>query len=457
MVTCPSWGYFRRHGLGSAKLRGMNVLPQAPRSVLGFLLLVYAPACLEEPNEGPPALQHDESLDFLERIAEESPPEDEYEFIGYVSIEGEEEWIHDEPPQGTVQEVLAAAGFDTANPFHDVEVPQELKGLDAGRGILVSADGRLFLERTSAFAARLKKASQMPDEGVSLSPSSGTALGPVHANSTLGSVLDPLNDGIHGSDQRAPVTSASYPTRATGVLALSRTGSGNHWAGPVPWIRRGSATMVGPRAVLTNAHVMLNGNSNPRVTGFGPAARGFSWSSDPDPGPGRANSKFPYGIRRTSWYYWPSGFDGGVKYDYAIAILEDFNWSPGHIRIGYQGTSWLDFKNGWTARGYPGGSCANSFDGDGACGGYMYSILGQTRGAYTNYVEHWLDTKPGQSGSGMYITNGNDRVLYLINTGECSGARDCGYAKRLRSGSYSTICSWVNSFPSSHFPPPDCD
>ena len=325
----------------------------------------------------------------------------------------------------------------------------------------MSADGRVFVERLDAFAARLRHIATMPEDGMSGPSDEGwTPPGMEAHRSAFLNPLDPAAGGIHGSDQRSPVTTSSYPDRAVGVAILAPRGGGSVWSGPTLWDGRGSGGMIGPRAVMTAAHI-ISDNNNVFVTAAAPAKRGDSWDGVPNnTGPGMnyaSSAEFPYGARRAVWYYWNTGYDGHPRYDYGALILQDLAWSPGWIRAGYQTNSWLNFRDGWYMFGYPGGNCANSYDGDGTCGGYMHWIRGETRDVYTNHALHWLDTKPGQSGALLYILKNNDRVAYLINHGECTGLRDCGVAKRLRSGSYNSICSIVNANPSSYFPQSDCD
>ncbi len=403
-----------------------------------------------------------EGEDALRQLARETPPVDQYEFIGYARLDGEPLWVHDEEPEGTVGEVLAAAGIKLGDALQGVELPPGLEETDAARGILVSADGRVFVERLDAFEARLRHIATMPEEGMSGPGHEGwTPPGMETHRSALWNPSDPVAGGIHGADQRTPVTSTSYPERAVGVAIVKpEANSGSVWSGPKRWVGRGSGGMIGPRAVMTAAHV-ISSNNNVVVTAAAPGKRGRSWGiNDDDLGPGpnyNSSSQFPYGARRVVWYFWNTGYDGHPRYDYGALILQDLAWSPGWIRAGHQSTSWLDYRNGWYMFGYPGDSCANSFDGDGTCGGYMYRIKGETRDVHLNYAIHWLDTQPGQSGALLYYLKNNDRVAYLINHGSCVGVRDCGVAKKLRSGSYNSICSIVNSYPSSYFPQSDCD
>ena len=413
---------------------------------------LLAGACADEPSAVERSAELSESERILREIATEVPSADIYEFIGYVELDGEDVWIHAEPPEGNVRQVLERHGVDVSDPNQGVDIPRELQDTDAGRGVLVSADGRLFLEREEAFLARLREIADMPEAGAFGSTEEGRN---DDSQSERRGLYTPkeTRSGIHGADQRQPVVSSGYPYRAVGQQVLRKTGGGSIWT-PGGWSRSGSSGSIGPRAVLTAAHVIANAAGDLKVSSVAPAARGFSWSNSADPGPTGNNTKFPHGIRRVSWYAWPLGaFDGGMRYDYAVLTLYDQARSPGWIRFGYQGTSWLNFKNGWNMYAYPGAShsCANAYDADGDCGGYMYQGYGESRGAYRYYVEHWLDVQPGHSGAPMYISKNGDRVTYMVHVMECENPRDCGAAKRLRAGSTNSICGWVEAWPSQYF------
>lgn len=422
---------------------------------------MYGCAVDERQGEGE-AGEYREAADaesVLREIARESPPVEQFEFVGYVKLEGEDTWIHDTPPQGNVRDVLEAHGIDVEDPDQGVDMPKELRETDAGRGLMLSADGRLFLEREDAFLTRVRALASMPEAATYGSLEEGTAGEDDVAPRSAFFAPQESRSGIHGSDQRTPVTSSGYPYRAVGQQVFRKTGGGSVWTTSVNWGRSGSSGSIGPRAVLTAAHVIANTQGDITVSAVGPAARGYSWNGDADPGPWTSNSKFPHGVRRVTWYAWPLGsFDGGMRYDYAVLTLADEARSPGWVRFGYQGTSWLNFKQGWNHYAYPGPTrdCANAVDSDGDCGGYMYHIFGETRGAYTYYVEHWLDNQPGHSGAPIYISKNGDRVIYLVHVKSCDDPRDCGAGKRLRSGSVSTICNWVEAWPSSFFSNVSC-
>jgi V8-like Glu-specific endopeptidase len=380
-------------------------------------------------------------LRLLEETSRIEPPEDRFEFLGYLKPANSDVWIHpDVEPAESLQDLLRE---------RLLEFPRQDD--DAARGILVSADGRVFVERESVYGLRLRALTSMPPEGQS--STRGTDYvgdGEVDPDPEDGEGRDveaEPKDTIFGSDGRSLRTTSSYPWRAVGVSIL-RSSGGN-------WSRgAGSAAMIGPRAALTAAHVISPNGSSFNVLGVAPAARGYSWCS----GSGSNNAstcKFPFGLRTVQWYYWPGQWEGGgAKYDYGVLILQDQNWSPGWIRFGYQSTSWLDWRNMNTA-GYPapGKSCSASPDSDGECGGYMYRQYENTRSVYTNVAYHKFDVQEGQSGAPIYNKSGSDRVVYLIHRGSNGTS---AWAKRLRSGSFSTVCSWVKNWPSSFFSNVNC-
>ena len=210
--------------------------------------------------------------------------------------------------------------------------------------------------------------------------------------------------------------------------------------------------MVGHRSVLTAAHcISSNGSSVTKAMRVAPAGRGIDY----------AGNRSPFGNRYVEWYTWPNGWNGNnsnVRYDYAILRLTDINWSPGYVRFGHQTTTWLDYKNYNTA-GYPAEShsCADSpLDSGshaGKCAGYMYRQYAAVTAVGASGMWHQHDISPGQSGSPLYILNGNDRVIYGVVHG---GTQWDNLAHRIRSGSYGLICSAVNAAPSSYFSNPSC-
>ena len=63
-----------------------------------------------------------EGEDALRQLARETPPVDQYQFIGYARLEGEPLWIHDQAPEGTVGEVLSAAGIELGDALQGTSI-----------------------------------------------------------------------------------------------------------------------------------------------------------------------------------------------------------------------------------------------------------------------------------------------------------------------------------------------
>jgi V8-like Glu-specific endopeptidase len=420
---------------------------------------------------------------FLHETALQNPPASDFEFIGYVAPDdGTDIWIHDAPPSPSIQTLLAKHGVDQA-------VASDKNGVadDVARGVLVSADGRVFVEREEVVETRRQQLAFMPpakrsgpnypedgdsdedNEGVEpeltpsewpgeakpstrLIPDSGASS--QHGPHSLADLPRVLGDKIWGNDDRKLVTSSATPWRQVGVQGW-RLNNGS-------WVRSGgSLEMIGPRAALTVAHVITKSGSTITIQGIAPAARGISWSGDPVPPEGQSNSKFPFGVRRLQWVYFPSqwpGSGGDIAWDYGVVIMNDINWSPGWIWFGYKpcsGTNGLDWRNHNMA-GYPGSSkeCLDSPNSNGTCGGYMYRQYERTRSCSVNTLWHEFDVQEGQSGAPVYQyhSSSGSRTVYAMH----KSSSDYSRAKRIREGSFSTICSWMHNWPSSYWANPSC-
>jgi len=429
-----------------------------------------------------PSSDSDAELTFVRETAAIVPDPGTYEFVGYVQPRVGIPWIHEDAPEESVAKLLSKHGTYRSDARDDEEAS------DSGRGLLLSADGRLFIERDSLFRARLEaeggegdhgrthyavrdedraaesefhdapcRDPERPDEVVDLHLANGAravpAVGPTHE--VLVSDDRPTADTFHGGDGRSLVTSSAYPWSAVGVALLRRTSPAGQSS--ASYSRSTSGTMIGPRHVLTAAHVFTDGNGVDNVLGAAPAARGYNYANDQSPYTECGfTPKFPFGIRRVQWYYWPAQWDdSGLKFDYAVLILRDnCPVLPGYIGWGYQTAHWLNYRY-MNMAGYPAAwkKCEASPEGNGDCDGYMYYQYEQTTAVYTNYAYSRFDVQEGQSGAGIYDRSGSDRHVYIIHKGS-SGPYT--YGKRLRSGSFSTICSWVDNWTSQYGPNPNC-
>lgn len=414
-----------------------------------------------ESGNGPPPT-HSSDEDVLRETSMESPPADSYDFVGYVRMPGLP-FIHDVVPHENVGDLLRDYGVELGDPdqgLRDPPIPAEEH--DVGRSLALSADGRLFIEKEDVFRKRLLASLGAPESGASFMawengpPNYDDDLDPSDDEETLGH-----RSGIHGSDSRKYVgNSEAWPHRAVGVQTLTWNGGSSYfYDADASFSRRGSGTMISPRALATAAHVILkpNGDIEPQVVAPGAKSRSLG-GGVPRHGI-ESTEKFPWGGRRVKWYHWPVAYGGysDWKYDYGVMVLYDLDWNPGHIRVGHQSTSWLNFR-AFNMSGYPAAyyHCADSPFAGGDCDGAQYRVLGDVRDVWSYTARTWLDTQPGQSGSGIYFKRGEDRVLYLINVGSCDDPIDCGLAKRLTSGSRGTICNWMESWPSIHFDNPNC-
>jgi V8-like Glu-specific endopeptidase len=418
----------------------VGVFHGAASGLRTIVLLATVSACAvdDDPVEVPHEEDADDGLEvfdgpayvaFLRRVAAEWPDADRFDFVGHLKPDNSREWVHEGVvPATSLTELLKSHRIATPGDKHD-----------AAQGVLITADGRVFLERAEVLERRVSNLVGMPTAKVS----QGYELAAAEEDAIV------AYDSVHGDDNRTPVTSSGYPERAVGVSILRRNDSGG-------WNRgAGSGAMIGPRAALTVAHVISPNGSSWNVLGVAPAARGISYcggGGEPD----APTCKFPFGIRRVQHYYWPASWNGdGMTYDYGVLILEDMNWSPGSVAFGYQTATWLDFRS-MDMSGYPAPSkeCAHAVDDDGECGGYMYHQAAKTNSVFTNTAYYDFDVQEGQSGAPIYdVTSSTGRVVYILHKGSEGPS---SYGKRLREGSFSTICDWVANWPSSYFSNPGC-
>lgn len=438
-------------------------------------------------------------IELYEELVLEDPDPEQFEFVGYFrSPETKDSlWLHEESEPARTREELDAmvASFLAKDPLADKAKAPSEEGETVDRGILASADGRVYIERASYVIERRDALSEQTifqsytegedppnvspeaESEPDMSPESAKPgkLGEVDTDSqhqpatTQGTAADVLTtsravaDNVIGTDDRTPIMvgSSNFPWRAAGVAV---SGSGSATADPPlePFDVEGSATMIGPRAALSARHVVLDIYTNSASTGgfLLPGARGPDYTGS---SASYDSQDTPHGNRRVVWYYWPAGSHGcgstSIKYDYGVFILKDKNFSPGWLNFGVLSLGALSYTHFNTA-GYPGHTktCGNSVfsqpsgSGPGDCGGYMYQQFGQVTNAFTNYVQMQFDFQEGQSGSGIYRKVGNTRTVHAIFA--CHGS--VNKATRIRSGNYSSICSWVQNFPSSYFSNVSC-
>ena len=425
---------------------------------------------LEESLASPDA----DTLAFLLETSAMEPDPEVYDFLGYLQPPGLEIWVHDVDPAPSVDALLES---------HDILRVDPENPHSGDRGLLFSADGRLFIEKEWVVAERLATLDSMPASGSSelgegaqgnqppdeqpvpvelaQEPTNAAATSrsspgqAAHGTDALASPPDPMGDTIHGSDNRTATKSDQWPLRAMGVALLRRTSTS-----PLQYARnKGSASMVGPRHAITAAHTFSDtGSGISDVLGVAPAIRGTNYGNDNNPTWTSCSytPKAPFGIRPVQWYYWPNGWDGsGIKYDYAMLILQDCSYYPGWIQFGWEYATWLDYRDMFMV-GYPstGKSCADDYyTGNGKCGGYMYYQIENTNAVGTNYMYSDFDVQEGQSGAPIIYDHDGPHIVYGIHKGS---EGPYTYGLRFNSSRYSALCSWLQNWSSVAADNPDC-
>jgi V8-like Glu-specific endopeptidase len=223
----------------------------------------------------------------------------------------------------------------------------------------------------------------------------------------------------------------TYPTRVIG----SMSGSGGVQDGAC------TGTKVGPRAVLTAAHCVMNSDGNISLSGR------FN--------PGQTNSTTPNGSLTWSGVFLR---DWRVhrRYDYAIVYLAD---SPSTVGLGWMGIGWWNSASSYNGRGsslfgYPCGAnrdcgeideqrCKASPRTDHRCDGWMY---GHARPLTTSsfrsddLLQYDNDMSSGQSGSAVYTWFNNSPMVLAVNTHSWSGV---SMGPRFRQSMWNDVCAWI--------------
>lgn len=241
------------------------------------------------------------------------------------------------------------------------------------------------------------------------------------------------------SRQSSTITLESAPLRMVGALS----GSGNTQSSGC------TGTKIGPRAVLTAAHCVMDADGNISSSGR------FN--------PGQTNTETPNGSLQWSGVFLR---DWRIhrKYDYAVLFLAD---SASTVGLGWLGVAYWNSASGYTGRGaslhgYPCGPnlncgaiteqrCKDSPRSDKRCDGWMYSHsadLWANSFRDDDLLQYDNDMSSGQSGSSVYVQpSPGDRRVVAVNTHSWNGV---SMGPRFRASMWDDVCDWIAAVSSAH-------
>lgn len=321
--------------------------------------------------------------------------------------------------EGYEDEVVALEDLDL-----EPSSPEDAIQRDADEGdqpVYVADDGSLYLrtDRRIDLSVLREGRSFWPD-GIEVSE---------------GEARDDVEKDVYGDDDRTLFTNTtSYPNRAHVALRSSANATSAFCTGAA----------IGPRHVLTAGHCLYRDGAFTKDRASLRVVFGQN-------GSGNSEVNVPLGKRSVVAWVLPNGWinEESRRYDYALLILDDSSYSPGWL--GFTAYSWGTLMGlNVNVNGYPGHSyeCAASPRTDGLCGGYLYHTYGALMMVTDSELLSQLDWEHGNSGGPLYrLTNGERYVVGLVSASNPVYA----IAARMRTGMADSLCSWIGSYPSSHF------
>jgi V8-like Glu-specific endopeptidase len=148
------------------------------------------------------------------------------------------------------------------------------------------------------------------------------------------------------------------------------------------------------------------------------------------------------------------------EYDYALVRLNQDSGGmyPGN-RYGWMSYGWNSGINdgwNWNLFGYPADKRPTNQAGW-RSNPWLWRDFDGTFSVEERGIKHNVDTRAGQSGSGLYLylSSTNFRCIYAVHRGWSGRSQDSGtstlynYATRITSSRFAQICDWINEDPAS--------
>ncbi|MBK6688004.1 MAG: trypsin-like serine protease [Deltaproteobacteria bacterium] len=346
------------------------------------------------------------------QLGAERPHDGEWALVGarpVIEREGYESEVLELAPGQLVADPSAAGTLD--------RVPDE-----GDHPVFVDDQGQLFLRTDRVIDLSVLR--------------QGVGFFPGESPPTTGEVGDQQDKDIFNGDDRTRWSNTtSYPARAHVAIRSSPNGT-THFC---------SGAAIGPRHVLTAGHCLYRDGAFTKTRSELRVVFGQN-------GSGNGESNTPNGGKRSvvAWVL-PNGWinEESRRYDYALLVLDDQSYSPGWLGFtAYDAFTLLGMNV--NINGYPGHSyeCAASPREDGLCGGYLYHGYGPLLFVTGDELLTHVDWEKGNSGGPLYRFTNNNR--YVVGVVSASNSL-FNTAARMRSGMSDALCSWIGSYPSSHF------